>query len=237
MIFDFDGTMAGTFNPSPNKIGVNEAYAQAIFMLWGKDGGKILEKVGGLQNRAPIELIEALKDQGLSISTTLEDAVESLVQAKMRILTAEIGDKWPLPCQGFPEFCQVMASRQVEWTFSILSSGHTNFIQTTLETWRKKWPWIPKPHVIVSDDDVRHLLLPIELKVKPSSWLFDFLRGKLEAMAKRELLYIGDDPVKDGLLAKNAGVTFGWFANNCKECPPEVQPALTFSNWKELIAL
>lgn len=62
--FDFDGTLADTFAKSPNGIGVNEASAQAVEDLFGEEGARALSAVGGLKNRAPVELIQALIAKG-----------------------------------------------------------------------------------------------------------------------------------------------------------------------------
>ncbi len=103
LVMDFDGTMADTFQPSPNEIGVSEAYCLAVEALFGEDGRGAFCAVGGLKNRAPIELIDALQKHGLTTGN-LEDAAEKLVFAKMQVLLGEIGSVWPLPCEGYKEF-------------------------------------------------------------------------------------------------------------------------------------
>lgn len=234
LVLDFDGTMADTFKPSPNEIGVSEAYCLAVEELFGEKGGKALCAVGGLQNRAPIELIFALQTEGIGLSGRLEDAAENLVKAKMEVLLREITSTWPLPCAGYPEFNNSLfqiCQSGVDVRLSILSSGHTKFIEKTLNIWNKQWKvfW---PDVIVSDDDVRNLPLPIQQKIKPSPFLFELLR---EQTRGENFIYFGDDPEKDGMLAVNSGVPFGWFVsnNNKKGLPSAVAPFLTFSNWTE----
>lgn len=64
LCFDFDQTIADTFRPSPKKIGVLEAYRFAIKSVFGLPGLSAYERIGGLQNRAPGELVQALLADG-----------------------------------------------------------------------------------------------------------------------------------------------------------------------------
>lgn len=66
--FDFDGTIARTFEPSPSGIGVNEAYARAIFDVFGQEGLDTYRSLGGLGNRAPQELVALLLDKARHIA-------------------------------------------------------------------------------------------------------------------------------------------------------------------------
>ena len=71
VIIDFDGTTADTFKASPSGIGVKEAYSDAIYNVFGDTGYRIYRQIGGLQNRAPGELVNDLlsvaKDKSLLI--------------------------------------------------------------------------------------------------------------------------------------------------------------------------
>lgn len=58
--FDFDGTIAETFKKGPRGIGVNEATNNAITDIFGKPGAIQLDRLGGLKNRAPSELINLI---------------------------------------------------------------------------------------------------------------------------------------------------------------------------------
>ncbi len=62
--FDYDNTIGDTFKPSPNKIGVLQAYEFAIESIFGPLGLKAYNQIGGLQNRAPGELVENLLKNG-----------------------------------------------------------------------------------------------------------------------------------------------------------------------------
>ena len=56
-VSDFDGTVANTFAKSPNGINVDMAYEYAIKKLFGEKGLMAYQEIGGLQNRAPEELV------------------------------------------------------------------------------------------------------------------------------------------------------------------------------------
>ena len=60
IVFDFDETIAQTFAPSPSGTNVNTATKRAIGQIFGTTGIEIFDSLGGLQNRAPIEIIGAL---------------------------------------------------------------------------------------------------------------------------------------------------------------------------------
>lgn len=58
--FDFDGTIAETFKKGHRGIGVNEATENAIRDILGEEGVNQFNKLGGLSNRAPSELINLI---------------------------------------------------------------------------------------------------------------------------------------------------------------------------------
>ncbi len=55
-------------------------------------------------------------------------------------------------------------------------------------------------------------------------------------MGKGSYFYFGDDPEKDGRLAINSGIPFGWFKDdkNSKPCPPDISPSLIFDDWRNV---
>lgn len=61
---DFDGTIARTFEKSPNGIGVKEAYLLSIKDVLGETGVGVYNRIGGLQNMAPAELVLAILAEG-----------------------------------------------------------------------------------------------------------------------------------------------------------------------------
>ncbi|MEK9151315.1 MAG: HAD family hydrolase [Patescibacteria group bacterium] len=245
IVVDFDGTVADTFQPSPNNIGVNEAYAQAVAEVFGEDGTQAYEDIGGLQNRAPGELVRVLIEQCPTLTKRLVEeapekifvvATDALVQAKLHVLTREIGTTWPLPCIGFQKFCEALFAlrrKGVNIRFAILSSGHTPFIRTTFEVWGRQWP-VFTPEVVVSDDELRPLPIDPDRKVKPHPFLFEMIEARL-GFDRTGMVYIGDDPNKDGRLAMAAGVPFGLFDPiGTKLLPEGVAAAIQFENWSVL---
>ena len=56
-VSDFDGTVSNTFAESPNGINVDMAYEYAIKKFFGEEGLIVYQKIGGLQNRAPGEVV------------------------------------------------------------------------------------------------------------------------------------------------------------------------------------
>jgi len=104
------------------------------------------------------------------------------------------------------------------------------FILKTFKTWD-----IEPPGIILTDDDIRGQYdSPI---VKPSVELYNlFYRKWLEQNLRVKnpiIKYMGDDPVKDGELAKNAGISFGWFNPEGQICAG--LQGFSFTNWMEII--
>jgi len=64
VVMDFDGTVADTFKPGPGGLGVTEAYQNAVSELFGAQGPEVFDRVGGLQNRTPGELIQHMLSEG-----------------------------------------------------------------------------------------------------------------------------------------------------------------------------
>ncbi len=282
LVSDFDGTIAKTFEPGPNGIGVNEAYEEALKLIFGPEGKKIYQQIGGLKNRTPIELINEIilkdvnllqqakkffynkfsnllslipTDKGITLVWEEKDLnwsplpviAEMLVQVKLSILWNEIGkrqsngQKWPEPCQGFIEFYKklekINQKGEMNFEMAIISSGHDRFIQKTFKNWSLRCP-----EIMVTDDDLRGLAIPIQNKVKPSGLLFDLVHFRwLEnqqanlspvqligqtIMTRSRMVYFGDDESKDGQLAKNSQVPFGFFDTKLGS-----NSSFSFNNW------
>ena len=66
LVFDFDGNLANTFVPSPNGTCVESAYNYALNWIFGNEffhRRPPLDVIGGLQSRAPSEIIMALLEK------------------------------------------------------------------------------------------------------------------------------------------------------------------------------
>jgi len=153
---------------------------------------------------------------------------EFLVRAKLNTLLVKIGEHYPTPCPGFVQFyqklrCQEPGSYNVS---GIISSGHEVFIKQTFAAWKIKCPCL-----LLTDDDLRgSTKIDYVQAAKPNPILVDmlyriWLKSQFSSLAARQFqefkevakartIYFGDDLNKDGGLAKNAGVRFGYFNPN-----------------------
>ncbi len=179
---------------------------------------------------------------------------EMLVHSKLQLFLGEIGIEWPQQYPGVCSYFQTITDLRVKKSLpihsGILSSGHTSFIEKTLCL-----RGIPYPQVMITDDHIRPIpfLDDPGKKVKPSPFLIYFLLERwlknpdddspasVEkfSLSLSRVLYIGDDPQKDGEMAKNVGIPFGWFRGNCDEFSEISQDtfpfgSFSFSNWHTL---
>ncbi len=284
---DFDGTIAKTFEKSPNNIGVNEAYQMAVEKIFGSEGAQTYAELGGLRNKAPGELVNdliAANPNLVSVAqrffeenrTDLENAMavgkgvkmewnpkepgavigEMLVRTKLSFISDQIGTEfadgrvWPQPCDGFIDSykkIQELKAQGIEVDFSILSSGHDEFIRKVFQLWK-----LECPDLLVTDDDMRGRPYPRddERRVKPSSALTSLIHLKwMQAQGKwiedidfkfadetrERMVMVGDDPVKDGQLARNYEIPFLWYNPEGKQIDPamvkEGEEGFAFKDW------
>lgn len=107
--FDFDGNAADTFKRSPNGIGVREAYERGIQDVFGDEGLEAYRVVGGLQNRAPAELVRAMLDEnGNNRNGLLEHAAEFL-RKEFNQLRAQVPEGKGVLLDPDAEFTEKMA--------------------------------------------------------------------------------------------------------------------------------
>lgn len=217
---DFDGTVAQTFDKSPGGVGVTEAYEYAIDSVFGPRAVDEYNAAGGLQNRAPLEVVQQFAPD-LS-GAELNDVVDRLVARKLDALLSEIGavfpdgSVWPRPMPGYIDFLERLAEVRSDGLYIddlILSSGHVAFIEKVYQTWSVEQP----THIVAMETmDDRGL----GNYVKPSSILMSIAHQiwqegygvdqttTTQDDLQRRTLYIGDDVSKDGGLAANSGVPF-----------------------------
>lgn len=87
LTFDFDKTIANTFEPSPNGVGVLKAYDMSITSIFGNEGFDIYKnKLNGLENRAPSELVDLLIKSG-NEKKLLEQASDFFNTHSLRLLS------------------------------------------------------------------------------------------------------------------------------------------------------
>lgn len=221
---DFDGTVAQTFEKSPNGIGVNETYVLAIESMFGVKAIDEYLEAGGLRNRAPIEVVQELAPD--ATGDELDQLLSLFIYTKLSVSMEQIGTRfpdgnvWPRPTTGYLGLRErIEAARDAGLLIDdlVLSSEHESFIRKTYKAWS-----VGLPTHIIDEETVRQqaLGLPIEQLVKPSPVLIDIAHNTwrrgygLTAVSghspseRERIIYIGDDPVKDGELAKSSGVEF-----------------------------
>lgn len=205
-LMDFDGTIANTFEPSPKKFGVNEAYEFAVKEIFGEEGLITYQAIGGLKNRAPIELVSAILAQKPKLIEEAKKIIlqkpneaklfldkdcfkktitEILVQFKLEKLLKQIGTKfsdektWPQPYEGIPEFFKKISDINKEGKINIDIGIISSGHTKFIEKTFSLWK-IPCPELLVTDDDIRTRLYPEEKerRIKPSSFLFALMHQK-----------------------------------------------------------
>lgn len=133
-------------------------------------------------------------------------ATELLVTLKLGVLMGQIGNElgggfvWPKPIKSFTEFWhQVRTDESIKTV--VVSSGHRAFIDKFFQTYK-----LPPPHAMVTDDETRHLNPPVH---KPDEHI---VRLGIEALQVDPVVHdrflFGDDPNKDGELARRSGCEF-----------------------------
>lgn len=86
LVYDFDGTVANTFEPNPKGMGVNEAYAKAITEIFGDKGFGIYEKAGGLKNQAPEEIVSLILDDDSKLIDLAEECFDKKSKTLARLV-------------------------------------------------------------------------------------------------------------------------------------------------------
>jgi hypothetical protein len=225
---DFDGTAFCTFEKSPSGLGVSEAYALSVEDMFGIEALNTFLRSGGLRNRAPVEVVQQLAPD--AESEELNRLVQKLIEVKLNILMGEVGTRfldgslWPRPTEGYMDLCEMIETARQEGRLvddAIISSGHEAFIEKTFKVWN-----VHPPTRIIATETTQRLAVDLEIApenfVKPNSLLMGVARSmwaqeygisispgeELPNDVRRRMLYVGDDLVKDGELAKNSGVAF-----------------------------
>lgn len=219
-IADFDGTIAQTFEPSPAGVDVHKAHDEAVEFVFGADGIKRYEDLGGLQNRAPLELVELLVPD--ASHDEVKELTEQLVKVKLSLLLAEIGTHfpdggtWPRPMPGYLEFLQELEEARLSGEpidDMILSSGHIPFIEKTFSSWGATLP----DHIIAEETlkalHQGHIYKPspVLIDIAEGLWRQNYglnARPPIGSNDRSRMRYIGDSLAMDGGLAANAGVDF-----------------------------
>jgi phosphoglycolate phosphatase-like HAD superfamily hydrolase len=259
---DWDGTIADTFAPSPNGWSVEQGYRHALGVLF--DERDLFERIGGLRNRAPGQVIAAVLELDRALAArgekyyrehreelasyvprgkgmrrnagTVALLTEALVRIRLQYLLPEISSRWPRPFDGVLE--ALADVRALGYRVAVISSGHTTFIEKCLRVWNT-----PAPNFLVTDDDMRALGLPPDRCSKPNRILIETMLRQAYLSTCANLcnaaysvrVFVGDCPIKDRGLAANAGVPFAWFNPRAMPIPDGFgRNEFQFSSWRDL---
>ncbi len=236
IIFDFDGTIADGFSPSPNNIGIHEIHRIVIRQMFGDSALTFFEEsLGGLQNREPSELIHLL------LGGDDRDALDKFISLKMDYFLPEISPSWPRLSSGFKELWMEIAEGTIPVETAIVSSGHDAFIKKVFET-----NGLPTPKILITSDTTKNLGEPNGRRPlhKPhphalarahyglikdtmwgdyKTWMTAEGRYTGRNLWKGNIMYVGDDPSKDLVLAGNARIIGGFVPFSNKEFQPDLQ--------------
>jgi hypothetical protein len=214
LALDFDNTYALTFDPSPTGMTVQKSYEIAVDRVLGRDALHAYMAFGGLRNRGPTEVVAELlpgADPQL-IDKKTEDLIEAKLAQSMRDIGQKLpdGNFWPRLSEGFrPVWEQIAGIKQINT--AVVTSGHREFIRRVHDVHE-----IAYPDIVVADEDMRPLTqyLPAELCAKPSRNLLRIAHMRWQLLhdhhmvSSENMVYAGDDSVKDGQMASNYGVAF-----------------------------
>jgi phosphoglycolate phosphatase-like HAD superfamily hydrolase len=219
IVMDFDGTLAATFDRSPNGMDVKLAYDLAIREVFGQTGHELYIRDGGLRNREPGEVVKSvLQSLGLYTADDARIATENVVRKKLSYLTPEISERWPRLYPGVKDFFKKVASEQLPIDLGIVSSGHNDFINEVF-----RFNDLVAPDILVTSDILRSRKRTEAESCKPHTYqlaeahrqwnkanLNKQIPNDVESRnhGKPYMLYIGDDPIKDAGLAERAKIPF-----------------------------
>lgn len=223
---DFDGTIARTQEPSPNGMTVDRASRLAVQETL-PEFTKQYDEQGGLNNRAPIEVIRDLLPDATPAEH--EEFCGQYIAAKLGYTRTEIGarfsngDVWPRLIPGYRDFHKKV--QRFPYTDHMLfSSSHEYDVRLIYEAWGLEWPLIFATEAM-SAQAIKH---EVALPVKPSPLLVDFALeewrevGDIDATIPDRLLRentvaIGDDLMKDGTGAVLSRIAFVLVQGNEKQ--------------------
>ncbi len=214
---DFDGTLVKTKENSPNGMNVSVASGRTIRDIFGPEGHKIyVEKLGGLQNREPGELMGLMLSE-TRIGVSVKDATELFVAQKLSHLIPEICPAWPKFYPGVIDFFKDVQNGRYPLEVAVVSSGHDEFINRVFEV-----NGLDAPANMVTSDVIRSRTQPDRPLYKPNPYQLAVVhrkwRGRVDGFmrsryvdlnhGKDHMVYVGDDPIKDGELAERSRIPF-----------------------------
>ena len=127
--------------------------------------------------------------------------VQLLVEHKLQFLIPEIGLKdennqiWPPPCNGVPEFLEIVKQLKKQGypiDLAVISSGHHSFIQRTFDM-----HGFDQPDILITEDSVRNRRYPEENERRFKPGLFPLALAHQEWLHKQGLCLSKDDVLGD----------------------------------------
>ena len=253
IFLDFDGTLARTFDPNPDGIGVHQVHEQVIENMFGPNGLAAYEHCGGLNGggRSPEQVIAAMLDHNPTLSDQpIAELTREFVQQKLDVLMNLIGwypdrRRWPEPYPGLLDFFNLV--RQINRVGTVrsflggISSGHPAFSTRPFgHAWGQQLP----PILVTNDEVLARCPTPGPECSKPGTlpftlaieqWRQETGNGSFEAADRNATVYIGDSPKHDGAFARNCNISFLCFDPDNKFEPGSNEGR--FTEWSELTSI
>ncbi len=212
--FDFDGTLVDTSTPSPTGMNVEQAYRLAIEEIFGTSSRLLYDaNPQGFASMEPGEMVRVL------LHRPDETITQRLVDAKLSHLLPLISPEWPRLYDGVTEFYEAVADGSIPVDTAVVSSGHDEFIRRVFEVNE-----IPSPDILITSDNLRKVKQPRRELHKPFTYQLALAHNEWKekngvtsdngysdrGFGKAHMMYVGNDPIKDGGLALRARVPFGF---------------------------
>ncbi len=257
VVSDFDQTIALTFAPPPNGIGVREAYRQTIGEIFGEYAVGILDN---FRTQSPREIAIAIWDDLGSVDAAVDgkryylrrkDALDAVMPSGLGAEIVWSGDA------ALDALVEVMTRRRLELMLPNIGKempDGTQWPRLTprfAEVWRRiteepmfrtailssghdvfirrtfELYGLSPPDLLITDDFLRREGIPHR---KPDVELWELVLSEIrnQGFLPEVSVYIGDDRKADGGLAQRAQIPFLHFA---AEGSPWHGHRGTFSDW------
>ena len=223
-LFDFSDTTFSMLNP-PSGVGMESAYELAVSRLFGQGSLSTYRACFGLRDRAASEVVSRLTPE--SSPAEIRRLTKRLVEEKLSHLLDQVGvtrngAMWPTPSKGFLPFwhrlSELREAGAVE-TAVISAGGHAAFIERVWQVYDLRLP-----DVIISADDIPTVFRSKDMKSfsMPRPLPLALARQRLAQLNnsvgmnawsnKGNVVYCGDNLMRDGGVAAKGAVRHGLFA-------------------------
>lgn len=220
--FDFDGTIAATYEKVPGGHDVTSAYADGIRTRLGDRAARQFLREGH-GHGTPADIVGRLMD---TQSKEFSDTVRFITDHKLSLLLEQVGQplpgggRWPRPMPGFIPFWESFQSQTAAGAplhSATVSAGHTEFQQRVFDTWGQA-----HPDAFITEDVITTLGFNLEYaqQVKPAPLMVELAKTLITYKLNQngttlstepQVIHFGDaggPEGKDEQLAVNAGARF-----------------------------